>query len=74
MKIKLMNKIASVGTDVFDKSRYTIGEDVVGAEAIMVRSEYITNIGNAVGKQYSIKWVYVDTAGNQLGTVSETAV
>ena len=38
MKIKLMNKIASVGTDVFDKSRYTIGEDVVGAEAIMVRS------------------------------------
>ncbi len=38
MKIKLMNKIASVGTDVFDKSRYTVGEDVTGAEAIMVRS------------------------------------
>ena len=38
MKIKLMNKIASVGTDVFDKSRYTVGEDVAGAEAIMVRS------------------------------------
>ena len=38
MKIKLMNKIASVGTDVFDKTRYTIGEDVAGAEAIMVRS------------------------------------
>ncbi len=37
MKIKLMNKIASVGTDVFDKS-YVIGEDVAGAEAIMVRS------------------------------------
>ena len=37
MKIKLLNKIASVGTDVFSKS-YTIGEDVVGAEAIMVRS------------------------------------
>ena len=37
MKIKLMNKIASVGTDVFDKS-YEIGEDVAGAEAIMVRS------------------------------------
>ena len=37
MKIKLMNKIASVGTDVFDKS-YVIGEDVEGAEAIMVRS------------------------------------
>ena len=37
MKIKLMNKIASVGTDVFGKN-YTVGEDVVGAEAIMVRS------------------------------------
>ena len=38
MKIKLMNKIASVGTDVFDKTRYEIGEDLAGAEAIMVRS------------------------------------
>ena len=38
MKIKLMNKIASVGTDVFDKSRYTVSADEVGAEAIMVRS------------------------------------
>ena len=37
MKIKLLNKIASVGTDVFGKN-YTVGEDVVGAEAIMVRS------------------------------------
>ena len=37
MKIKLLNKIASVGTDVFGKN-YTIGEDVAGAEAIMVRS------------------------------------
>ncbi len=38
MKIKLMNKIASVGTDVFDKSRYTVGEGLPAAEAIMVRS------------------------------------
>ncbi len=38
MKIKLMNKIASVGTDVFDKSRYAVSADEVGAEAIMVRS------------------------------------
>ena len=38
MKIKLLNKIASVGTDVFDKSRYTVSADEVGAEAIMVRS------------------------------------
>ena len=33
-----MNKIASVGTDVFDATRYTISADEVGAEAIMVRS------------------------------------
>ena len=38
MKIKLLNKIASVGTDVFDKSRYTVSADEVGAQAIMVRS------------------------------------
>ena len=38
MKIKLMNKIASVGTDVFDATRYTVSADEVGAEAIMVRS------------------------------------
>ncbi len=38
MKIKLMNKIASVGTDVFDKARYTVGEGLPAAEAIMVRS------------------------------------
>ncbi len=38
MKIKLMNKIAAVGTDVFDRSRYEVGADLSGAEAIMVRS------------------------------------
>lgn len=37
-KIKLMNKIAKVGTDVFDKSKYEVSADVAGAEAIMVRS------------------------------------
>ncbi len=36
--IKLMNKIASVGTDIFDRSIYTVAEDVANADAIMVRS------------------------------------
>ena len=36
--IKLMNKIASVGTDVFDRSIYNVGDDVANADAIMVRS------------------------------------
>ena len=37
MNIKLMNKIAKVGTAVFD-GRYTVGEDVAVPDAIMVRS------------------------------------
>ena len=37
-KIKLMNKIAAVGTDVFDKSLFEVGADVESPDAIMVRS------------------------------------
>ncbi len=37
MKIQLLNKIAPVGTDLFDKS-WNVGEDVTEADAIMVRS------------------------------------
>ena len=36
--IKLMNKIASVGTDIFDRSIYNVADDVENAYAIMVRS------------------------------------
>ena len=36
--IKLLNKIASVGTDVFDKDNYTVSADVENPDAIMVRS------------------------------------
>ena len=37
-KIKLLNKIAAVGTDVFDKAVYEVSDSVTNAEAIMVRS------------------------------------
>jgi len=37
-KIKLLNKIAAVGTDNFDKAKYTVGEDIDAPDAIMVRS------------------------------------
>ncbi len=37
-KIKLMNKIAAVGTDVFDKSAYEVSDSVTSPDAIMVRS------------------------------------
>ena len=33
-----MNKIASVGTDIFDRSLYNVAEDAQNADAIMVRS------------------------------------
>ncbi len=36
--IKLLNKIAPCGTDLFDKAKYNVGEDAENAEAIMVRS------------------------------------
>ena len=37
-KIKLMNKIAEIGTNVFDKNAYEVSEAVAAPDAIMVRS------------------------------------
>ena len=36
--IQLLNKIAKVGTDIFDRAEYNVGEDVTNPDAIMVRS------------------------------------
>ena len=36
--ILTLNKIASCGTDLFDKSKYTFGEDVKDPDAVLVRS------------------------------------
>ena len=38
IKIKLMNKIAKVGTDVFSQKKYEVNENVENESAIMVRS------------------------------------
>ena len=38
LKVKLMNKIAKVGTDVLSTSKYEVGEDITNEDAIMVRS------------------------------------
>lgn len=38
LKVKLMNKIAKVGTDVLSADRYQIGAEVCEEDAIMVRS------------------------------------
>ena len=37
-EIKLVNKIAKVGTDVFDKTKFNLTEDAENPDAIMVRS------------------------------------
>jgi D-3-phosphoglycerate dehydrogenase len=39
--VKLLNKIAAVGTDVLDKSKYAIGTDIENPDAILVRSTVI---------------------------------
>ncbi len=37
-KIQTLNKISSIGTDIFDKSKYSIADDCANPDAIMVRS------------------------------------
>ncbi|MBE6685639.1 MAG: 3-phosphoglycerate dehydrogenase [Ruminococcaceae bacterium] len=36
--VKLLNKIAKVGTDIFDKTQYNVADDIENPDAIMVRS------------------------------------
>ena len=38
LKVKLMNKIAKVGTDVLSTAKYEVGTEVVDEDAVMVRS------------------------------------
>lgn len=42
--IKLMNKIAKVGTDVFDREYYNVSDTVENPDAIMVRSAQLHDI------------------------------
>ena len=35
--------------------------------------EYIKNIGEAVGEEYKIDWIYVDASGNPLGTAADAS-
>ncbi|MBQ7161674.1 MAG: phosphoglycerate dehydrogenase [Clostridia bacterium] len=37
-KVRLLNKISKIGTDVFDKTKYEVGDGVESPDAIMVRS------------------------------------
>ncbi len=42
--IKLMNKIAACGTDIFDRAVYNVSEDSAAPDAIMVRSAALHDI------------------------------
>lgn len=53
-------------------NRALLAEAQQRAQALL--EEYITNIGNAVGKEYSIRWVYLDSQGNPLGSAISTPV
>lgn len=36
--IQTLNKISSIGTDIFDKSKYNVADECTNPDAIMVRS------------------------------------
>lgn len=36
--VKTLNKIAACGTDLLDRSKYTVGDDIDNPQAILVRS------------------------------------
>ena len=38
INVLTLNKIAACGTDLLDKSKYTVGEDIANPDAILVRS------------------------------------
>ena len=43
-KVQLMNKISAVGTDKFPKERYTLTEELAGADAMLVRSAVLHEV------------------------------
>ena len=57
MKIQLLNKIAKVGTDVFDKNVFEVAEDVASPDAIMVRS------ANMLDMQFGPELIAIARAG-----------
>ncbi len=38
LNIKLMNKISATGTDLFDREKYSVGDEIANPDAILVRS------------------------------------
>ena len=67
----------------FAEAQQRLEEDAASNRALLAEAQqraqalledYITNIGNAVGKEYTIRWVYLDSRGNPLGSTTDTHV
>lgn len=67
----------------FDAAQIKLEENAASDKALLASAQqraqslleqYISNIGNAVGKQYSIKWVYADADGKPLSAAAAESV
>ena len=65
-KIEAADEVEAFGEAQADRALLASAQQ----RAQQLLEEYITNIGNVVGTQYSIQWVYVDANGNPLGTAA----
>lgn len=41
--------------------------------AQILLEDYVNNIGNLIGKEYTIEWIYLDDAGNEVGKEAESS-
>lgn len=67
----------------FTEAQRQLEENASGDHALLAGAQqraqslledYITNIGNAVGKEYTIKWVYLDAEGNPINGGTPSAL
>lgn len=66
-------------TFAFEEAQLRLEENAASDKTLLAQAQqraqalledYVTNIGSAVGKNYSIQWVYLDAEGQTLGTSS----
>lgn len=73
---------ASDEVKAFDEAQSKLQENAASDTALLASAQqqaqdlledYITNIGNAVGKEYTIKWIYTDATDNPLEATTTEA-
>ena len=76
------NVDASDEVKAFDEAQSKLQENAASDTALLASAQqraqdlledYITNIGNAVGKEYTIKWIYTDATDNPLEVTTTEA-